>query len=58
MFTHGVTLRVLRGLLEGGTEFEGVLLADAAPQGTLFHYEDGAASILHRGTGRRGAIAP
>jgi len=51
VISHGVTLRVLRGLLAGGEEFEGVRIADNAPQGTIFRIEDGVQSIVHLGDG-------
>lgn len=35
VISHGVTLRVLRGLLEGGEDFEGVRLGKPAPQGSV-----------------------
>ena len=52
--SHGITLRVLRGLLAGGAEFEGVAFADDAPQGTVFEIADGVATALHTGTGAGG----
>ena len=55
VISHGITLRVLRGLLAGGRTFEGVTLADDAPQGTVFRFEDGIRTALHVGTGRAGA---
>ena len=55
VISHGITLRVLRGLLAGGRTFEGVTLADDAPQGTVFRVEDGAATALHVGAGYAGA---
>ncbi|MBC7497522.1 MAG: histidine phosphatase family protein [Sphingomonadaceae bacterium] len=55
VISHGITLRVLRGMLAGGRTFEGVKLADDAPQGTVFRVEDGVATALHRGAGHSGA---
>ncbi len=55
VISHGITLRVLRGLLAGGRPFEGVALADDAPQGTVFRVEDGVAAELHVGEGQSGA---
>lgn len=55
VISHGITLRVLRGLLAGGRTFEGVTLADDAPQGTVFRFEDGIRTALHVGAGRAGA---
>ena len=53
VITHGMTARVLRGLLVGGTPFEPgcVALADSAPQGTVFRVEDGRETPIHMGTG-------
>jgi probable phosphoglycerate mutase len=47
--THGVTLRVLRGLLVGGEPFDGVKLADANPQGSVSLIEDGRETLLPAG---------
>jgi len=55
VISHGITLRVLRGMLAGGRMFEGVQLADDAPQGTVFRVEDGVATALHMGAGHSGA---
>ncbi len=55
VISHGITLRVLRGLLAGGRAFEGVKLADDAPQGTVFRVEDGVTTALHIGAGHSGA---
>ncbi len=55
VISHGITLRVLRGLLADGRPFEGVTLADDAPQGTVFRVEDGSAVALHVGAGHAGA---
>jgi hypothetical protein len=41
-------------LLAGGTPFEGVTLADDAPQGTVFRIEDGVQVALHVGAGVSG----
>ena len=57
VISHGITLRVLRGLLAGGAQYEGVPLADDAPQGTIFVIEDGVQSILHTGAGTIGVRA-
>lgn len=53
VITHGMTARVLRGMLVGGTPFEPgcVPLADGAPQGTVFRIENGREQALHVGTG-------
>jgi broad specificity phosphatase PhoE len=55
--SHGITLRVLRGLLTGGEPFEGVRLARNAPQGTVFLIEDGVETMLHLGDGAQGGRA-
>lgn len=55
VISHGITLRVLRGILVGGRPFEGVTLADDAPQGTVFRIENGVATAVHVGTGSAGA---
>lgn len=57
VISHGITLRVLRGLLGGGADYEGVILADDAPQGTVFVLENGVQSVLHEGAGHIGARA-
>ena len=49
--THGVTLRVLVGLLAGGEPFENVTLAAATPQGSVVDIENGA---MRAGLSRRG----
>ena len=53
VITHGITARVLRGMLVGGTPFEPgcVPLADGAPQGTVFRVEDGRETAIHVGSG-------
>lgn len=57
VISHGITLRVLRGLLAGGAAFEGIVLANDAPQGTVFRIEGGVQTALHHGDGARGARA-
>jgi len=52
LISHGMTLRVLRGLLAGGEAFAGTTVAGDAPQGTIFLIEDGVQTELHRGSGR------
>ncbi|MBV8971510.1 MAG: histidine phosphatase family protein [Sphingomonadaceae bacterium] len=54
VISHGITLRVLRGLLAGGRDFEGVKLAGDAPQGTVFRMEDGVETAIHVGAGQGG----
>ncbi len=55
--SHGITLRVLRGLLAGGTDYEGVAIGSDASQGTVFELKDGMQTVLHEGTGHAGARA-
>jgi broad specificity phosphatase PhoE len=54
VISHGISARVLRGLLVGGTAYHGVLIAPDAPQGTVFRIAEGAESVLHTGSGSRG----
>ncbi len=54
VISHGITLRVLRGLLAGGRAFEGVTLADDSPQGTVFRFDNGVQTMLHVGAGTDG----
>lgn len=49
--SHGITARVLRGLLVGGVNYEGVKVAPDAPQGTVFRIEGGVESPLYVGSG-------
>ncbi len=55
--SHGITARVLRGLLIGGEDWQGVKVAGNASQGTVFHIRDGVESVLHTGTGVHGVRA-
>ena len=55
--SHGITARVLRGLIVGGEDWHGVRVAADAPQGTVFHIRDGVESVLHTGTGVQGVRA-
>jgi broad specificity phosphatase PhoE len=55
--SHGITARVLRGLLVGGTDWHGVRVAPNAPQGSVFQIRDGRESILLTGSGTRAARA-
>ena len=54
VFSHGVALRVLRGLLTGGEVFEGVRIGDNPSQGTVLSIEKGVEAVIHLGTGRGG----
>ena len=49
--SHGVTSRVLRGLLSGGPAYEGVAMGEAVPEGSVVLVEDGRESVLHVGEG-------
>ncbi|MBE7217162.1 MAG: histidine phosphatase family protein [Caulobacteraceae bacterium] len=49
--SHGVTSRVLRGLLAGGPDYEGVPVGDAVPQGSVVLIEHGRETVLHVGAG-------
>lgn len=49
VISHGLTLRVLRGLLAGGEPFEGVALAEDASQGSVFRIRDGSQELLFVG---------
>ena len=55
--SHGITARVLRGILVGGQDWQGVPVAADAPQGTVFHIRDGAETMLHVGSGVQGVRA-
>jgi broad specificity phosphatase PhoE len=55
VISHGITLRVLRGLLADGAMLEGVALADDAPQGTVVQIDNGVQDALHVGAGVSGA---
>lgn len=57
---HGVSSRVLRGMLTGAGDRPGcgAPVADGLPQGSIVRIEDGAETILHLGTGTRGGSRP
>jgi probable phosphoglycerate mutase len=57
VISHGITARVLRGLLVGGRDWHGVKVADDAPQGSIFHITGGAETLLHTGQGAHGVRA-
>lgn len=57
VISHGITARVLRGILVGGQDWQGVPVAADAPQGTVFHIKDGVETMLHVGTGVQGVKA-
>lgn len=55
--SHGITARVLRGMLVGGETWHGVAVAPDAPQGTVFHVQGGTEKILYKGAGVHGVKA-
>ena len=55
--SHGITARVLRGILVGGADWQGVPVAGDAPQGTVFRIVDGVETELFRGAGVHGVQA-
>ncbi len=55
--SHGITARVLRGLLVGGSDWHGVKVAPNASQGTVFHIRNGVETVLHTGSGVHGVRA-
>jgi probable phosphoglycerate mutase len=55
--SHGITARVLRGLLVGGSDWHGVKVAANAAQGTVFHIRDGRETVLLTGSGVHGVRA-
>lgn len=57
VISHGITARVLRGILVGGQDWHGVPVAADAPQGTVFHIRDGVETMLHVGSGVQGVKA-
>lgn len=55
--SHGITARVLRGILVGGDDWHGVKVAPDAPQGTVFRISDGGETVLLTGAGVHGVRA-
>ncbi|MCS6987474.1 MAG: histidine phosphatase family protein [Sphingomonadaceae bacterium] len=51
--SHGITTRVLRGLLVGGRAYEGVPIAPDTPQGTVMRVADGQEVAICVGDGAR-----
>ncbi|WP_448585822.1 histidine phosphatase family protein [Thermaurantiacus sp.] len=49
--SHGMTARVLRGLLVGGRPYEGVLVAEDVPQGSILRIAGGCETAVLAGTG-------
>jgi len=57
VISHGMTARVLRGLLAGGRAFHGVPIASDVPQGTVMRIAGGAETPIHLGAGSTGPRA-
>lgn len=49
--SHGISARVLRGILVGGTPYHGTPVADDLPQGTMVRIESGAEVPIILGSG-------
>jgi probable phosphoglycerate mutase len=54
VISHGITARVLRGMLVGGREWHGVPVAEDVPQGSVVRVDGGAETVLHVGSGVHG----
>jgi len=54
VISHGVTSRVLRGMLAGGQDWHGVPVADDLPQGSIVRVQQGAETLLYQGQGALG----
>ena len=57
VISHGMTARVLRGLLVGGRPYEGVEIAIDLPQGSISRLAGGVEETLHVGSGTSGPRA-
>ncbi len=57
VISHGMTARVLRGLLVGGRLYEGVEIAADLPQGTVVKIASRMEQSLHLGSGAAGVRA-
>lgn len=57
VISHGMTARVLRGLLVGGRAYEGVDMASDLPQGSISRISEGTETALHIGSGTSGPRA-
>ncbi len=57
VISHGMTARVLRGLLVGGRPYHGVAVAEDVPQGSIVRVADGRETLLHLGDGTAGPRA-
>lgn len=51
VISHGLASRVLRGLLVGGDDYDGTIIAGDLPQGTMVRIEDGMEIPLIVGSG-------
>jgi probable phosphoglycerate mutase len=49
--SHGMSGRVLRGLLAGGPTYQGTAIAPDAPQGSVFRVHGGSEALIHVGSG-------
>jgi probable phosphoglycerate mutase len=54
VISHGMTTRVLRGMMVGGRRYEGVAVAADVPQGTVMRLADGREEALLMGHGAAG----
>lgn len=54
VISHGMTARVLRGLLVGGRDYHGIPIAADVPQGTVMRIADGREEPLLTGSGKVG----
>lgn len=57
VISHGITARVLRGMLVGGREYEGVAIAADVPQGSIMRVAGRQETMLVRGEGHMGVRA-
>lgn len=57
VISHGITARVLRGLLAGGNAYEGVPIAADVPQGSVMRLESGRERMVVEGSGASGPRA-
>lgn len=56
VISHGITARVLRGLLVGGRPFAGVPIAADVPQGTVVVIRGATEEALHLGSGSSAGV--
>lgn len=57
VISHGMTARVLRGLLCGGRDYHGVPIAADVPQGSILKLDGGTETLLHLGDSTAGPRA-